>query len=141
MFLFSWLSYHLSSTHIGRIILSTISIFLCCFYLSIFLPQFQIAKDEKESILASVPADLRDKGLELYTSLIDGKVLQKKEIISLRMENARSLNVMSTSISWHYGSLHKLFSISRSKNQIPTICITRFATFCIGNVDYILASK
>ncbi|XP_074370279.1 peptidyl-prolyl cis-trans isomerase CYP37, chloroplastic isoform X2 [Apium graveolens] len=33
----------------------------------------KIAKDEKESILASVPADFKDKGLELYTSLIDGK--------------------------------------------------------------------
>lgn len=33
----------------------------------------KIAKDEKESILASVPADFKDKGLELYTSLVDGK--------------------------------------------------------------------
>nr|XP_017248570.1 PREDICTED: peptidyl-prolyl cis-trans isomerase CYP37, chloroplastic isoform X1 [Daucus carota subsp. sativus] len=33
----------------------------------------KIAKDEKESILASVPADFKDKGLELYTSLVEGK--------------------------------------------------------------------
>ncbi|KAF9590462.1 hypothetical protein IFM89_035339 [Coptis chinensis] len=33
----------------------------------------KIAKDEKESILSSVPADQRDKGTILYTSLIDGK--------------------------------------------------------------------
>ncbi|KAI3441555.1 Peptidylprolyl isomerase [Psidium guajava] len=33
----------------------------------------KIAKDEKDSILASIPADLRDKGSLLFTSLIDGK--------------------------------------------------------------------
>lgn len=30
--------------------------------------------DDKDSILASIPADLKDKGTELYASLIDGKV-------------------------------------------------------------------
>ncbi|CAM8901922.1 unnamed protein product [Rhodiola kirilowii] len=34
----------------------------------------KIAKDEKDSILANVPADLKDKVSELYASLIDGKV-------------------------------------------------------------------
>nr|XP_043628976.1 peptidyl-prolyl cis-trans isomerase CYP37, chloroplastic isoform X1 [Erigeron canadensis] len=33
----------------------------------------KIAVDEKESILASVPADQKEKGLEIYTSLTDGK--------------------------------------------------------------------
>ncbi|XP_059662615.1 peptidyl-prolyl cis-trans isomerase CYP37, chloroplastic [Cornus florida] len=33
----------------------------------------KIAMDEKESILASLPADLREKGSVLYVSLIDGK--------------------------------------------------------------------
>ncbi|CAK7327574.1 unnamed protein product [Dovyalis caffra] len=32
-----------------------------------------IAKDEKDSILASLPADLKEKGSTLYASLIDGK--------------------------------------------------------------------
>lgn len=35
----------------------------------------QIAVDEKESILASVPVDQREKGQAIYASLIDGKVL------------------------------------------------------------------
>ena len=51
-------------------------VYLCvcvCFaYIIFFL--LQIAKDEKDSILASIPADLREKGSTLYTSLIDGKV-------------------------------------------------------------------
>ncbi|CAK9160211.1 unnamed protein product [Ilex paraguariensis] len=33
----------------------------------------KIAMDEKESVLASIPADLRDKGSDLYASFIDGK--------------------------------------------------------------------
>ncbi|KAJ4726256.1 Peptidyl-prolyl cis-trans isomerase chloroplastic-like [Melia azedarach] len=33
----------------------------------------KIATDEKDSILASIPADLKDKGSILYTALIDGK--------------------------------------------------------------------
>ncbi|XAR68374.1 Peptidylprolyl isomerase [Bertholletia excelsa] len=33
----------------------------------------KIARDEKVSILASVPAEFREKGSELYASLIDGK--------------------------------------------------------------------
>ncbi|CAL5393347.1 unnamed protein product [Camellia sinensis] len=33
----------------------------------------KIAADEKQSILSSVPADFREKGSELYASLIDGK--------------------------------------------------------------------
>ncbi|XVE50361.1 hypothetical protein DITRI_Ditri01bG0156300 [Diplodiscus trichospermus] len=33
----------------------------------------KIAVDGKDSILASIPADLREKGSSLYTSLIDGK--------------------------------------------------------------------
>lgn len=33
-----------------------------------------MAIDDKDSILASIPADLRDKGSELYASLVDGKV-------------------------------------------------------------------
>lgn len=33
--------------------------------------------DEKESILASVPAELKEKGSLLHASLIDGKVLLK----------------------------------------------------------------
>ncbi|WCJ42222.1 Cyclophilin-like peptidyl-prolyl cis-trans isomerase family protein [Euphorbia peplus] len=33
----------------------------------------KIAKDEKDSILASLPADFKETGSELYTSLIDGK--------------------------------------------------------------------
>ncbi|XP_002530189.2 peptidyl-prolyl cis-trans isomerase CYP37, chloroplastic isoform X2 [Ricinus communis] len=33
----------------------------------------KIAKDEKDSILASIPADLKEKGSALYASLIDGK--------------------------------------------------------------------
>lgn len=34
----------------------------------------KIARDEKDSILANVPGDLKEKGSELYASLIDGKV-------------------------------------------------------------------
>ncbi|KAG5546313.1 hypothetical protein RHGRI_018476 [Rhododendron griersonianum] len=33
----------------------------------------KIAVDDKDSIMASIPADLREKGSELYDSLIDGK--------------------------------------------------------------------
>ncbi|XP_058220640.1 peptidyl-prolyl cis-trans isomerase CYP37, chloroplastic-like isoform X2 [Rhododendron vialii] len=33
----------------------------------------KIAVDDKDSIIASIPADLREKGSELYDSLIDGK--------------------------------------------------------------------
>ncbi|KAG8658024.1 peptidyl-prolyl cis-trans isomerase CYP37, chloroplastic isoform X2 [Manihot esculenta] len=33
----------------------------------------KIAKDEKDSILASIPADLKERGTLLYESLIDGK--------------------------------------------------------------------
>ncbi|KFK38895.1 hypothetical protein AALP_AA3G174800 [Arabis alpina] len=33
----------------------------------------KVAVEDKDSILASIPADLRDKGSELYASLIDGK--------------------------------------------------------------------
>ncbi|XP_047341078.1 peptidyl-prolyl cis-trans isomerase CYP37, chloroplastic isoform X2 [Impatiens glandulifera] len=33
----------------------------------------KIAKDEKESILNSIPTDTRENGLELYSSLVDGK--------------------------------------------------------------------
>lgn len=40
----------------------------------------QIAVDEKESILASLPADKKEKGLEIYTSLTEGKVTCKKLI-------------------------------------------------------------
>lgn len=40
----------------------------------------QIAVDDKDSILAGIPADLKEKGSELYASLIDGKVLLKEEI-------------------------------------------------------------
>lgn len=32
--------------------------------------------DEKDSILASVPIDLKEKGSTLYASLIDGKVCE-----------------------------------------------------------------
>lgn len=42
--------------------------FVCVFF------NFQIAKDEKDSILGSMPVDLREKGSVLYASLIDGKV-------------------------------------------------------------------
>lgn len=34
----------------------------------------KIATDEKDSILASLPADLKEKGSMLYASLVDGKV-------------------------------------------------------------------
>lgn len=40
---------------------------------------FQTAVDDKDSILAGIPADLREKGSELYDSLIDGKVLWMEE--------------------------------------------------------------
>lgn len=33
-----------------------------------------MAMDEKDSILTSIPADLREKGSQFYTSLVDGKV-------------------------------------------------------------------
>lgn len=36
---------------------------------------FQIATDEKEAILGSIPIDLRENGSVLYASLIDGKVI------------------------------------------------------------------
>jgi hypothetical protein len=32
--------------------------------------------DEKDSILASIPIDLKEKGSTLYASLIDGKVCE-----------------------------------------------------------------
>ncbi|TXG67104.1 hypothetical protein EZV62_008379 [Acer yangbiense] len=34
----------------------------------------KIAMDEKDSIMGSIPADLKEKGSTLYASLIDGKV-------------------------------------------------------------------
>ena len=43
------------------------------FYLFI-ASYFQIAVDEKDSILASLPTNLKEKGSTLYASLIDGKV-------------------------------------------------------------------
>lgn len=42
--------------------------------LNSFTKLFQVAVDDKDSILASIPADLKDKGSELYASLIDSKV-------------------------------------------------------------------
>lgn len=41
-----------------------------------FLFLIQIATDEKDSILASIPTNLKEKGSTLYASLIDGKVYE-----------------------------------------------------------------
>jgi hypothetical protein len=34
----------------------------------------QIALDNKDAMLGSMPAELKEKGSELYTSLLEGKV-------------------------------------------------------------------
>lgn len=39
---------------------------------------FQIAVDEKEAILFSMPTEFRENGSILYASLIDGQVIQEK---------------------------------------------------------------
>lgn len=53
--------------------------FLVCFSRSLTISYlFQIAKDGKESILSSIPAEFREKGSILYASLVDGKVFQSK---------------------------------------------------------------
>ncbi|ONK64463.1 uncharacterized protein A4U43_C07F26300 [Asparagus officinalis] len=41
---------------------------------SIFI-QSQIAIEEKESILGSIPEDFKERGSLLYTTLIDGKII------------------------------------------------------------------
>lgn len=41
-----------------------------------FFLLIQIATDEKDSILASVPTNLKEKGSTLHASLIDGKVYE-----------------------------------------------------------------
>ncbi|KAJ0102316.1 hypothetical protein Patl1_04571 [Pistacia atlantica] len=45
----------------------------CGFTILLFLLPITIATDEKDSILASIPTDLKEKGSEMYASLIDGK--------------------------------------------------------------------
>lgn len=43
----------------------------------------QIATENKEAMLASMPAELKEKGSELYTTLLEGKVstLLEPEIV------------------------------------------------------------
>lgn len=53
----------------------------------------KIAVDEKESILASIPADLREQGLELHESLIDGKGGLKYLIESIKDKDADKVSV------------------------------------------------
>lgn len=58
-----------------------------------------MAIDEKDAILESIPADLREKGSTVYSSLIDGKVWKGiaqpiiyKHIVSLsRLQYANQL--------------------------------------------------
>lgn len=38
--------------------------------------------DEKDSILASIPTDMKEKGSILHTSLTDGKVISKEKDIT-----------------------------------------------------------
>ncbi|KAL6999453.1 cytochrome P450 monooxygenase 37, variant 2 [Sarracenia purpurea var. burkii] len=57
----------------------------------------KIAVDEKESIFASIPADLREKGLELYASLIDGKGGLKTLIESIQEKDPDKVSLGLTS--------------------------------------------
>lgn len=51
-----------------------VSITFASYRLNCLTKLFQVAIDDKDTILASIPADLKDKGSELYATLIDGKV-------------------------------------------------------------------
>ncbi|KAL2247548.1 UNVERIFIED_CONTAM: Peptidyl-prolyl cis-trans isomerase CYP37, chloroplastic [Sesamum indicum] len=53
----------------------------------------KIAVDEKESILSSIPAELREKGSVLYASLIDGKDGLKSLLESIKDKDADKVSV------------------------------------------------
>ncbi|KAG8364975.1 hypothetical protein BUALT_Bualt18G0054400 [Buddleja alternifolia] len=53
----------------------------------------KIAVDEKESILSSMPAELRDKGSVLYTSLTDGKDGLKSLLQSIKDKDADKVSL------------------------------------------------
>ncbi|XP_024018633.1 peptidyl-prolyl cis-trans isomerase CYP37, chloroplastic isoform X1 [Morus notabilis] len=53
----------------------------------------KIAIDEKDSILASIPADLKEKGSTLYASLIDGKEGLKALIASIKDQDPDKVSV------------------------------------------------
>ncbi|CAN8269298.1 unnamed protein product [Cochlearia groenlandica] len=53
----------------------------------------KVAMDGKDSILASVPADLKDKGSELYASLIDGKGGLQALIKSIKNQDPDKVSV------------------------------------------------
>lgn len=50
---------------------------------------FQIATNEKESILSSMPDELREKGSVLHASLTEGKVLHTKEKKFFKIEHEK----------------------------------------------------
>ncbi|KAH0880728.1 hypothetical protein HID58_068122 [Brassica napus] len=52
-----------------------------------------VAIDDKDSILASIPADLRDKGSELYASLVDGKGGLQALIESIRYQDPDKVSI------------------------------------------------
>ncbi|KAF3605424.1 hypothetical protein DY000_02050484 [Brassica cretica] len=54
---------------------------------------FQVAIDDKDSILASIPAGLRDKGSELYASLVDGKGGLQALIESIRYQDPDKVSI------------------------------------------------
>ncbi|WZY95431.1 hypothetical protein YC2023_067760 [Brassica napus] len=53
----------------------------------------KVAIDDKDSILASIPADLRDKGSELYASLVDGKGGLQALIESIRYQDPDKVSI------------------------------------------------
>ncbi|XP_065862150.1 peptidyl-prolyl cis-trans isomerase CYP37, chloroplastic isoform X2 [Euphorbia lathyris] len=53
----------------------------------------KIAKDEKDSILASIPAELKETGSELYASLIDGKGGLQALIQSIKEQDPDKVSV------------------------------------------------
>ncbi|CAN7049607.1 unnamed protein product [Brassica oleracea var. botrytis] len=53
----------------------------------------KVAIDDKDSILASIPADLRDKGSELYASLVDGKGGLQALIESIRFQDPDKVSI------------------------------------------------
>ncbi|KAL1202506.1 Peptidyl-prolyl cis-trans isomerase CYP37 [Cardamine amara subsp. amara] len=53
----------------------------------------KVAMDDKDSILASIPADLKDKGSEMYASLVDGKGGLQALITSIKKQDPDKVSI------------------------------------------------
>ncbi|KAB1217215.1 Peptidyl-prolyl cis-trans isomerase CYP37, chloroplastic [Morella rubra] len=74
----------------------------------------KIAVDEKDSILASIPVDQKEKGSTLYASLIDGKFLEVKT--PLAMASFIFLDLNSLEETQSLGGLQSLLESIKDKD-------------------------